>query len=112
MGVHGCARACASVCVCVWALLRLVRVCMSASRHVRVCVQVCAGTCLGMCGHACPCVCAGVRRGVRVLSCEWACAGMNYEFSEYLLEINVFMKWPLVRILYEFFLGFFILFGS
>ena len=26
----------------------------------------------------------------------------NYEFSEYLLETNVFMQWPLIRILFEF----------
>ena len=28
----------------------------------------------------------------------------NYEFSEYLLETNVFMQWPLIRILFEFFM--------
>ena len=27
----------------------------------------------------------------------------NYEFSEYLLDTNVFMQWPLVRILFVFF---------
>ena len=32
----------------------------------------------------------------------------NYEFSEYLLEINVFMQWPaLVRILFVFFFTYF-----
>ena len=57
----------------------------------------CAGivqTCAGVCGHGgyAP-VCAGVCGYVRVCN--------NYEFSEYFLETNVFMQWPLVRILYE-----------
>ena len=39
----------------------------------------------------------GIQLGVRGFS-------NNYEFSEYLLETNVFMQWPLVRILFVFFL--------
>ena len=67
----------------------------------------------------CARACAGVRLGVRwcarvyagVSGCVQVCVGVagvsrfsnNYEFSEYLLETNVFMQWPLVRILFEFF---------
>ena len=64
--------------------------------------------------RGCTLVCTGVRLCVWV--CALVCAGVlsnNYEFSEYLLETKVFMKWPLVRILYEFFIMFFdVLFSS
>ena len=54
----------------------------------------------GMGGYAR--VCVGARGCVRL----WlGVFSNNYEFSEYLLETKVFMKWPLVRILYEFFLS-------
>ena len=51
--------------------------------------------------------CGRVRAGVRGRVCVGV-AGVrgfsnNYEFSEYLLETNVFMQWPLIRILFEFF---------
>ena len=40
----------------------------------------------------------------RVCVCVAGVSGFsnNYEFSEYLLETNVFMQWPLVRILFVF----------
>ena len=50
--------------------------------------QVCAGVLAGVRGHTRMCVCIFVT-GV----CGFS---NNYEFSEYLLEINVFMQWPLV----------------
>ena len=51
----------------------------------------------------------GMRAYARL--CTWVCVGVtgvsgfsnNYEFSEYLLETNVFMQWPLIQILFEFF---------
>ena len=52
----------------------------------------------GMGGYAR--VCVGARGCVRL----WlGVFSNNYEFSEYLLETKVFMKWPLIRILFEFF---------
>ena len=43
--------------------------------------------------------------GVCGCMCVAAVCGFsnNYEFSEYLLETNVFMQWPLVQILFVFF---------
>ena len=61
----------------------------------RACAGMCAGVCVGL--HWFTRVCVGV--------CVAGVSGFsnNYEFSEYLLETKVFMKWPLVCILYEFF---------
>ena len=55
-------------------------------------VRGCARVCVDVCG--CARVCVGVA-GVSGFS-------NNYEFSEYFLETNVFMQWPLIRILFEF----------
>ena len=63
-------------------------------RHARTCAGVrgCTLACVDV--HGCVQVCVGVT-GVSRFS-------NNYEFSEYLLETNVFMQWPLIRILFEF----------
>ena len=97
VGAHGCVRVCADVHGCAL-------VCVGEHECARVCACVhgCARVCACVCGYVrlCAWVCVGMRGYMRV------CAGVlsnNYEFSEYLLETKVFMKWPLVRILHEFF---------
>ena len=63
-----------------------------------------------MCGGARACAgvsgCARVSTGVHGCVCVLLECN-NYEFSEYLLETNVFMQWPLVRILFIFFFYYF-----
>ena len=64
-----------------------------------LCDLLSARACTGVRG------CALVRLGVRGCVCVAGVCGFsnNYEFSEYLLETNVFTQWPLIRILFEFF---------
>ena len=74
--------------------------------HARACVGVrgCARMCAGVCGYARACANMGVT--------EVSGFSNNHEFSEYLLETNVFMQWPLIRILFEFLSHNFSIFGA
>ena len=90
-----------------------VQACVGVQEIVHVCMVV-ARACAGVHGHVwvgvgvhecvCRCmqVCAGVRRCMCVCVAGVCGFSNNFEFSEYLLETNVFMQWPLVRILFVF----------
>ena len=73
-----------------------VQACAGVHEYARVYARMCTRVCAGMCEY--------VRVGAGVAGVSGF--SNNYELSEYLLETIVFMQWPLIRILFEFFVMF------